>query len=981
MLGIANRVLSQPNSYIRIDAQDKPRKYQTKTLPAEKSSDQAVASGKGELRGWKKFTQGTYAHFNFLFNANNKLNDALSMARARLQDDYTQLLPYDNYDLKAMAQNVYLDTAIEKANGALLLHDIRNQWNDEVYLILGKAFYYKMQWDTAVIHLQYLNYAFAPKDDGYDIPIGSNTSNEKQELTIVSTQPKGIFKHRPRRNEGLVWLARALVMGGDITTAKGILALLYQDPHLPKELLPQLNDCNARAFYFSKQYDSAAFYMDASQEVAADYLDKSRRHYLSAQLWQLSGNREEATKDFEYVAAHSPNMLMEIYALLQLAELQSDGNAQKRQLDRLLTLSKKGKYKEHKDLIYYLLGEKYLSQNDSADAVTYYTQAVKLQGVSTQEWRCRSFQKLGDIGENRFDFNALVNNYDSIKTLFGTADQQQVLKERQAAIHDLGKILRTVYVQDSLLVLASLPEKEQDKILKAKLRTIRKALGLKEQDAPANTTLSNSTNADAPTDLFSGVSNKSGQWYFNNDAVKAQGYQSFVSKYGARPNADNWIRQSAIKAMPTAAIALVDGEGKMTKMDSSLVTLDYLRSQLPNTPEKQQEARHRTADNYLRAGIIMENRLGNYPAAIWFFKKAASMEPTYTKNQEALLYHLSVSYHLNGDKKAAETLRAQLQQQFPNSSYLHLPNTKNKQKDAVSSETTAPGKMYAGIYNKLISGDFQQAETDKMKADRIYGRQYWTPQLLYIESIYYVSERQDSVAIAKLKDLQRLFPQSPIRPLAETMIDVLGRRAQIEDYLTKLQITKLEDTDEVFTRKGIDVAQQPTFLKRDTVDKERKDSVLAKISQVTALNIPKIREIPMDTTSRNGIQPYVIALDSPHYVVVLLDKVAKVFATEAGNAFNRFNRQHYPNQNFSPRNQPLDDRYQMVLMGPFKDAGDAYIYVDKVAPVAPTRILPWLSKDKFSFTILSAYNLDILLKYKNLEDYKMKLHEVLPGKF
>ncbi|PZP39374.1 MAG: hypothetical protein DI598_20020, partial [Pseudopedobacter saltans] len=458
-----------------------------------------IETGKSKLRGFKKFMQGTYTHFNFLLNANQKLNTSLDIAQTEFQDDYTKLLPYDNYDLKRFAQNTYLDTAIEKANGSLLLHDIRNEWNDEVYLILGKSFYYKSMWDSAAIHFQYLNYAFAPKDDGYDIPIGSNISNKEQELTIVSPKQKGFLKHNPRRNEGLIWLAKSLIMGGDITTGKGILDLLYGDPHLPKELIPKLNDCNARAFYFLGKYDSAAYYMDQSFAVAANNLDKSRRKFLAGQLWLLGNHDEESTKDFEYAASHSPNILMEIYALLHLSNIDSSSNNQQNQLDRLLTLSKKGKYKDYQNMIYYMMGEKYLSQNDTSNALKYYTLGTKASSNLDNQWKDRSFQKIGDISQNRFKFNELVNNYDSIKSPFGKGEEYKLVSDRKTAASALSRPLKDIFVQDSLLALAALPEKEQEKILKARLKQIRKALGLKDQDNMGNAPIFN--NNTTTTDL------------------------------------------------------------------------------------------------------------------------------------------------------------------------------------------------------------------------------------------------------------------------------------------------------------------------------------------------------------------------------------------------------------------------------------------------------------------------------------------------
>ena len=88
-----------------------------------------------------------------------------------------------------------------------------------------------------------------------------------------------------------------------------------------------------------------------------------------------------------------------------------------------------------------------------------------------------------------------------------------------------------------------------------------------------------------------------------------------------------------------------------------------------------------------------------------------------------------------------------------------------------------------------------EAKSAKAKADSAYGNSYWTPQLLYIESIYYVSKREDSVAIEKLTSLNSQFASSPLSQKAETMIDVLRRRNEIEAYLTNLQITRLPEDE------------------------------------------------------------------------------------------------------------------------------------------------------------------------------------------
>ncbi|HUQ96379.1 MAG TPA: hypothetical protein VM010_01855, partial [Chitinophagaceae bacterium] len=76
----------------------KPAPYENRELKAEKS-------------GVKKFTmprrvlQNTFTHYNYFFNANNKLNDILLRAKASFKDDYSKLLPFYNYQLSVTAQD------------------------------------------------------------------------------------------------------------------------------------------------------------------------------------------------------------------------------------------------------------------------------------------------------------------------------------------------------------------------------------------------------------------------------------------------------------------------------------------------------------------------------------------------------------------------------------------------------------------------------------------------------------------------------------------------------------------------------------------------------------------------------------------------------------------------------------------------------------------------------------------------------------
>ena len=119
----------------------------------------------------------------------------------------------------------------------------------------------------------------------------------------------------------------------------------------------------------------------------------------------------------------------------------------------------------------------------------------------------------------------------------------------------------------------------------------------------------------------------------------------------------------------------------------------------------------------------------------------------------------------------------------------------------------------------------------------------------------------------------------------------------------------------------------------------------------------------------------------PQYAVVILDKVDPIFATEARNAFNRYNQERYYESQLNIFNRKIDDRYQFILMGPFANAGDAVSYLDKTKALAATRIIPWLAADKYSFLVISDANMNMLAENKDIAGYKALLQQALPGKF
>jgi len=98
------------------------------------------------------------------------------------------------------------------------------------------------------------------------------------------------------------------------------------------------------------------------------------------------------------------------------------------------------------------------------------------------------------------------------------------------------------------------------------------------------------------------------------------------------------------------------------------------------------------------------------------------------------LFNLYYCYSKLGDQQNAQRM---LQLMTPNTRWHLYP--KSRQPDSAARLQTNGGQrhhQYEKVYLSFIEGRFDEALAEKKVADSLYGDKYWTPQLLYIESVY-----------------------------------------------------------------------------------------------------------------------------------------------------------------------------------------------------------------------------------------------------
>jgi len=946
----------------------KPAKYENRTLPAENTP-------LAKISRTKKFYQNTVSHYNYYFNANKKITEILEKGKERFKEDYTTLLPFYNYLLKDLSEDrTQIDSVIYKCTAGIVLHDLRSDWVDDLYLLMGQAFLFRNDFDSATQVFKYINYAFSAKDGIYDIPIGSNASNNNGLFSIVTKESKSVLKklttEPPSRNESFLWQIRTYLEQNKLSEAEGLIQLLKADPNFPKRLLPTLHEMTAYAFYKEQSTDSAAWYLNKALEKSINRQEKARWQFLIGQLYTLSRKDSLAVHAYQSAIKNATNPTLEVYAHLAISALEAGHkkNAVQENLNELLQMGKRPLFEGYKDIIYYAAAKLAIQLNQIKSAQNYLTKSLQSSAGNPSQKEA-SFLLLADLNYDRKNYADAYRFYDSLQIMHLKDLDKNIVESRKPGLKIITENIAVINREDSLQKLALMPVEERNTAIKNKLKQLRKLAGLKEQENQepsfgGGNLMGN--NIQTP-DLFSTGNN---EFYFQNTSLKQNGFIEFKATWGTRPNIDNWRRQSAIeksfaKSNPTAtAIVRPLVDKTATAVAAEELSFESLESKLPLTSEKMSASYVLILNALLANGSVFQNQITDYPSAIEVYKTIIQRFPDISETEKSL-FNLANCYDRNNQPIQADSVRGLLGTNFVGGVYTKqlVNNTTNKKTDPASDG-------YTKIYNLFVSGDFNEAFAAKQQADKLFGKTYWTPQQLFIESIYYVKQRNDSTAINTLNQLIQLFPKSIMAIKAATMIEVLNKRKEIESYLTNLSIEK---TDEPITR-AID-------LNNSSAEKNNIKAQPIGITKAlpTELKVGgKLEAIGLAPNNTNG---YIFNATDSQWVVVVLDKVDAIFASEAKNAFNRFNRETASNQNIVLNAMVLNTQYQFIMMGPFINAAAAIDYISKSKPFAKSRIIPWLSAEKYSFTIISNKNLTILKETKDITAYQKFIREIFPDIF
>jgi len=916
----------------------------------------------------KKYTlgrrayQNTVSQFNYLFYATISLDEIIQKARNLYEDDYTELLPFYDYDLSNTAKES-IDSIIYRCNANIVLHDLRSNYVDDAYLLLAKSYLFHKNFDTAASVLQFINYSFYEKADGADQIIGSNL-NKSGKFSIASAENNRAWENKNVRNESMIWQARNYFEAGEINEGISLLQLLKTDAGFPKRLHPFLYEQLAYGYYLSGMNDSAANYLIKGLENAQDLLTKARWSFLIAQLYEKEQRIDLAYIWYRKAGAIASNPVIAVYAKIYMTSIEANRGEKSWEdlanaLERLL---KKDKYSAFADIVYYEMAQ-LAFRNQAISKANQWLIASIQKNEKNNKLKQKALVQLGALNYKTDRFSIAKIAYDELKELLKTYpnyDQITLRKKWIANIADLDELIAN---EDSLQMIYAAPKKDQVQI--AKQWQIRANLIKSEQKDILNDPLKNKA-LSAP--LISNNQNNNtakqepkSDFYFDNPQNVSKGIENYINKWGDRPNVDNWRRKTTIQVTRTNSfntnVDSIQSNKSLNTNEVEIKNSDTINIQLIQNDIELLQSKTSWNKNSLSIAKLFLYELGDFEKALPRYQAVIQKNIDSITTESALLDLASHYLHL-GKPTISDSLIQLITRQFPEGIYVQ----KKKAKENLDRIDKNSSEAYKTAYFLAQIGDWDQFSAQMEVAEAQFKGTKWNTPYQFLKVKMNAQLGKDSIAIEYLNDIIAKTKSESIKARAKNIITEINNRKITEAYLAALKIekpTKLVNAKE----EALEQAKIPTIVLKN-------DSSLNSIGKINNMAPVSTKKDSAQTLAVTDQIVFTNDSLEQHYIALQTINVSAAFVKEIQNALKDVNAEDFRKLNLAVTYVQFTDQSHIVWIGPFTNASDGLAYINKVKPRLSTEIISFIPKKQYDLTLIGKSNIIMINNQEQLEQYK-----------
>lgn len=771
-----------------------------------------------------RFYHSLTAHYNILYNGEVAFEKGQDAQIEGHKDDYNSLLPMyisTNKSTAGMGKSNYT-TAIEKCEKAIKLHSIKKKpkikpgqkRTQEIKDYLARKEFNPYLWRA------WMMMGESQFHEGEFIEAASTFNYT---IRLYATQPE-------IANLARAWLARCYVALEWPYDAEEVLRKMSRDS-LSLQIQKQYENSRTAWLIQTEQYEEAIPLLKKSIENQKGHIAKARLNYLLAQLCRETGLREEANNALKKVIRANPPYEMSLNARVLQSEMASKTQTRK-MIHKLQRMARSDKNKDYADQIYLAIGNIYLNSGDTLRC-TYAWEKGLLESKGGSS-KSTLLLRLASIYWEQEDYVDASRCYkECLSAMDKEKDEYKEVELRTQALEGLAEPLEVIELQDSLQILAKLSESEREAVAERlakeyikKEKEEAKRKGAQETSGRQNP----GANMPQPPTLGNRQQNalNAQGWYFSNPNTVLQGKNAFFRKWGKRRNTDYW--RWADKSTLAVGGEISDELAALMEEDASEST-DYeyneeeeANDSLENDPrnkafylkqipvtEEQMEASHKLlADALFQAGVLEQERLGNFPLARKTLLRFTGEYPEHEKVADAY-YHLFLIDGRMEMQEESAYYRQKVIDEFPQTPYAQL--LANPKYDLIArGGKHLEDSIYADAYNAYLKKDYSHVKEGYAFSSENFpeGKHMARFMFIYAMSQLYSGDRNGF--LASIKELAEKYSAEEVAQLAAEIMKGIseGRLLNEEQW----------DASALWSRKGI-VAGSDSIAQTDTLSGER----------------------------------------------------------------------------------------------------------------------------------------------------------------
>ena len=588
------------------------------------------------------------------------------------------------------------------------------------------------------------------------------------------------FKHRPCFQEGVLWLARTYIERQNYEDAWKLLTVLDKDPKTFNDVRRDMTQVQAYYFLKQKQYEKALPYLEKSLKLIKKKRDRARIAYIIAQVKQLQNNGGEAYAAFEKVLNLNPTYEMEFNTRLNMvlnAWLSGRGSAASA-IEDLAKMSKDTKNKEFLDQIYFTMANISLKNNERAEAMGYLRQSLD-NSSGNQAQKAEAYYLLARLFHGEENYVSAKNYYDSTLTAMSSTDDRfEDVSKYAANLADIAKNISIITLQDSLIRIANMSDKEKREVAKRLLEAQSKAKEAAAAAAaprptspiPGQNRFAAPGAAKMPA-LQAGVGTggaKPSTFFAYGDQTQLRRQQrDFEKKWGDRSNEDDWRRSNKRSSSGEITALTADTSSEVADVDMTSILKD-----VPNSPDQLVAANKKIEEALFTLGTLFYDRIQNYTKATGTHENLLTRYPE-TKHELQTWYYLYLAYTATPNAAMAKIYYDKIAAKYPTSTYARVlldPDFARKSREDENKLT----RYYDETYRLFIAGQTKTAVDRINSAEKEFGaKNEFTAKFALLRAMCMGKLQSKEVYIAELKSVVATFPNTPEQKRAKEMLRVL----------------------------------------------------------------------------------------------------------------------------------------------------------------------------------------------------------------